>query len=275
VHVQDALYLTSVTALLLARRRGVPSVLTQHVAFVPQGNALLDLAQRAAIRTLGRTARRATVVVALNPSVADWARRTWRLREVETLPVGVPAVPVSTAERAATRRELGLEDDAFMALFSGRDVPKKRLDVFLAAADPAYELVAVTDRRDNGSSGAQIVPFMTPDRFRRVLAAADAFVLPSEGEGLPLALQEALVTGLPCVVTREPGYERYLADDEVVYVTPEPAAIREVLRGLVSSPERRRELAERARGAGEREFGVERFVDAYEGLYAAVRTRSS
>ena len=197
VHVQDALYLTSVAALVLARRRGVPSVLTQHVAFVPQGNAILDLAQRAAIASLGRAARLASAVVTLNPSVAGWARETWGLGDVRTLPVGVPPAPVSVEERAAVRQELGVEDDAFVVLFTGRDVPKKRLDVFLAASDPAYELVAVTDRGDNGHSPARLVPFMPPERFRRVLAASDAFVLPSEGEGLPLALQEALVPGSP------------------------------------------------------------------------------
>ena len=53
VHVQDALYATSVGTLVAARRAGAPSVLTQHVAFVPQQNVVLDTAQHAAIATLG------------------------------------------------------------------------------------------------------------------------------------------------------------------------------------------------------------------------------
>jgi phosphatidylinositol alpha-1,6-mannosyltransferase len=272
VHVQDALYLTSIAALCLARRHHVPSVLTQHVAFVPQGNAGLDLAQRAATRTLGRVARLADAVASYNPNVAEWARRTWGLREVRLLPVGVHPVAVPAEERRAARQKLGIADDAFVALFTGRDVPKKRLDVFLGASDPAYELVAVTDRRgDGGSGGGWLVPFMPPDRFGRLLASADAFVLPSEAEGFPLALQEALVAGVPCVVTREPGYERYLTDEDVVFVPPDPTAIRAALLRLASDPDHRSALAEAAREAGRRRFDADVFVDAYESLYAELR----
>jgi D-inositol-3-phosphate glycosyltransferase len=269
VHAQDALYLTTLAALSLARRKRVPSVLTQHVAFVPQRRALLDFAQRAAIATLGRSARLADVVAAYNPSVAVWARRTWGLRDVRALPVGVPVSATSDDERGAVRRELGVEDGAFVALFAGRDVPKKRLDLFLAARDPAYELVAVTDRRDV-APGVRLLPFTSPEQFRRLLAAADAFVLPSEGEGLPLTLQEALVSGIPCVVTREPGYERFLADDDVAFVPPSAEAIRAALVRLAGDPAYRRTLSGRAHATGTASFGLARFVTAYEMLYQEV-----
>lgn len=270
VHAQDALYATSVAALVLARRNRVPSVLTQHVAFVPQGNAALDLAQRAAIATIGRSARLADAVASYNPSVAEWARRTWRLEDVRVLPIGVPPPAAGAPGRAAVRRELGLSDDAFVALFTGRDVPKKRLDVFLAAHDQTYELVAVTDRRGVAPPGTRLLPFTSPERFAPVLAAADAFVLPSEAEGFPLALQEALVAGLPCVITRHAGYERFLSDDEVVFVRPEADEVREALLRLAAHPDERHALSDRAAAAGRREFGLDRFVDAYQELYAQV-----
>jgi D-inositol-3-phosphate glycosyltransferase len=270
VHAQDALYATTLAALVLARRQGVPSVLTQHVSFVPQRNAAVNLAQRVAIQTIGRTARLASAVASYNPSVAEWARRTWGLRDVRLLPIGVPTPIVEAADRITIRRELGLADDAFVALFTGRDVPKKRLDVFLAASDPAYQLVAVTDRADGRSSGARLLPFTTPDRFERLLAAADAFVLPSEAEGFPLALQEALVAGLPCIVTPEPGYKRFLADGEVIFAPPTASAIRKALLRLASDESYRRTLADRAQSAGRREFGLIPFLDAYERLYASV-----
>jgi D-inositol-3-phosphate glycosyltransferase len=270
VHPQDAIYATSVLALTLARRQHVPSVLTQHVAFVPQGNGTLDAAQHAAIATLGRVARLATRVVSYNPSVAAWAEATWGLGHVDVLPPGVAEAPA--VDRGAVRRSVGLAEDRFIALFAGRDVPKKRLGVFLAAQDPAYDLVAVTDRPpDETPLGARILPFLEPDRFRELLAAVDAFVLPSEAEGFPLALQEALVTGLPCVVTGGPGYDHYLRDGEWIRVDADPSAIREAVAALAGDPARRDELAQRARAAGEREFGVAAFVAAYERAYAAAR----
>ena len=90
VHVQDAIYLTSLPALALARRRRIGSVLTQHVAFVPQSSGLKDALQHAVHATLGRSARLATRVATLNPAVAEWVERTWGGRDVRVLPVGTP-----------------------------------------------------------------------------------------------------------------------------------------------------------------------------------------
>jgi glycosyltransferase involved in cell wall biosynthesis len=256
-----------VLALTLARRRRVPSVLTQHVGFVPQRHAALDAAQRLAIATAGRAARLATRVTSYNPAVAEWAATTWGLHAVAVLAPGVPDAPA--VDRDAVRAAHGLPPDRFVALFAGRDVPKKGLDVFLAAAGSAYELVAVTDRLpDEAPLGTRILPFLEPERFRELLAAVDAFVLPSEAEGFPLALQEALVTGLPCVVTPGPGYDHYLGDDDVLRVARDPEELRAALERLAADEELRRELSRRARAVGERHFGVAAFVDAYEQIYS-------
>jgi D-inositol-3-phosphate glycosyltransferase len=269
VHVQDALYLTSAAALGVAKREQVPSVLTQHAPFVPQPSRALDLAERIAVRTVGQCARLATRVVTYNDAVSEWASSVWGLADVPVLPTGGATPDAGGADRSTLRRDLGLPTDRFLALFVGRDVPTKRLDLFLAAADPAYELVAVTDRvADRVPAGTRVLPFMAPERLERLLLAVDAFVLPSKAEGFPLSLQEALLAGLPCIVTRVPGFERYLVDDDVVWVDPDPDEIRAALQRLASDGELRIELGGKAKTAGRREFGLERFLDAYEALYA-------
>jgi glycosyltransferase involved in cell wall biosynthesis len=272
VHVNDALYATSIAALRAARRRGVPSVLTQHVAFVPQRNALLDAAQRIAIATLGRAARLATVVVTYNPDVSEWAARTWHIPEPKVMPVGVPP-PARGIDRGAVRRSFGVPEDAFVALFVGRDVPKKGLDVVLAAADPAYRLVAVTDRTRD-APGATLLPFMSPDRLAELMAAADAFVLPSEGEGFPLTLQEAFAAGLPVVTTMQPGYEHFVGAGDVLAVERAPGPVRDALRRLAADPGLAVTLAARSREVADRHFGLDRFVSAYEELYGSITTSS-
>jgi glycosyltransferase involved in cell wall biosynthesis len=266
VHAHDAIYATTVVSLALAHQQGVPSVLTQHVGFVPQRRRALDVAQHAAIATIGRSSRLATRVVAYNPAIAEWASERWSLPDVGVLPPGVPEAP--DVDREHVRRELGLPPERFIALFVGRDVPKKGLDVFLEARDPAYELLAVTDRSPaRAPQGTRILPLVEPERFRALLCSVDAFVLPSEGEGFPLALQEALVSGVPCVVTPGPGYDHYLRDGEALFVRREAGEIRAALRRLAADDSARAQLASRARAAGRREFGVERFADAYEELY--------
>jgi D-inositol-3-phosphate glycosyltransferase len=266
VHAHDALYATSVLSLALARSAHVPTVLTQHVAFVPQRRRLLDAAQRGAIATLGRSARLATRVVAYNPAVAGWAQATWNLSSVPLLSPGVPEAP--KVDRAEVRLRLGLPDDRFIALFVGRDVPKKNLDVFLAAADPIYDLLAVTDRPPaTAPPGTRILPFLEPLEFRELLASVDAFVLPSVGEGFPLALQEALVTGVACVVTRGPGYDHFLREEEALLVQRDAGEIRTALTELAGSEELRLGLGRRAREVGHREFGLAKFIADYERTY--------
>src|SRR5207247_1343706 len=130
------------------------------------------------------------------------------------------------------------------------------------AADQAYDLVAVTDRPNGGS--ARFLPFMSSDRLQELLGCVDAFVLPSEGEGLPVSLQEALATGIPVVTTRQPGYERYLSADDVIYVERDAAAVRAALLRLVGDEGLRHRLGSRSREAAERNFGIEGFVRGYE-----------
>ncbi len=269
VHVQDGIYATSAAALGWARRRGVPSVLTQHVAFVPQANAVLDALERIALRTLGSSVRLSTRVVTLNPAVAEWAERQWGLDGVEALPVGVPEISHSV-DVAAVRASFGLPHARFLALFVGRDVPKKGLDHFLAATDPAYELVAVTDRPAAGETRGHIVPFMAPERLHELLAAVDAFVLPSVAEGFPVSIQEALAAGLPVVTTGGDGYDRYLRPGDVLFVERNAEAVRRELRRLATDGSLRAELSRRSHEAAQREFGVGRFVDAYERLYLGI-----
>ena len=273
VHVQDAIYATSLPALVLAYRRRVASVLTQHVAFVPQRSRALDAVQHAAYATLGRGARLATVVATLNPAVAEWVRLRWRIADARVLPVGVPPMG-SAADRGELRRSFGLPDDRFIALFVGRDVPKKGLDVFLGASDPAYELVAVTDRADN-VEGATILPFMAPEAVQELLDCVDAFVLPSVGEGFPISLQEALVKRLPVITTWQSGYEHYLDPDDVLVVERDSGSVRATLQRLVGDEALRASLSERSQAAAQRNFGVEPFVSAYEETYSEVRTLRS
>lgn len=268
VHPQDAIYATSVAALRSARSHGVPSVLTQHVGFVPQASRALDALQHVATATLGRVARIADRVVTYNDAVADWAAEQWGIERPAPMPSGVERPRASHEERIALRRALGIGPEELVALFTGRDVPKKRLDAFLDAADPSVmRLVAVTDRTIVDREGVIGVPFLPPERFRALLASVDAFVLPSEGEGFPLSLQEALLAGLPCVVAPHPGYDRYLGPGDVLEVDPSPSAIRASLAALRDDPALRGSLAERARAAGERSFGVEAFASAYLELY--------
>jgi glycosyltransferase involved in cell wall biosynthesis len=267
VHVQDVLYATSVAALRAARRAAVPAVVTHHVGFVPQSNAALDVVEWAAVRAAAPVARLATKSVAYNPDVRDWVERTWRVPEVELAPIGV-----RTAGSTAERRAFGLPEDRFLALFVGRDVAKKRLDLVFEAADPAYDVVVVSDTRRAPKPGVRILRPMPAPRLSELMRCVDAFVLPSRDEGLPLALQEAMAAGLPVVTTISPGYRRYFTADDVLPIEPTAESVHSALLDLARDSRLRERLGRRSLEVAREHFGEDAFVAAYERLYQQLLT---
>ena len=80
------------------------------------------------------------------------------------------------------------------------------------------------------------------------LSAADAFVLPSYSEGLPVAVLEALGSGLPVVVTEECNLPEIAESGAGSVVPPEASRIAEAITRLFSLPsDSRRAMGSEAR----------------------------
>src|SRR3972149_5403661 len=77
---------------------------------------------------------------------------------------------------------------------------------------------------------------------RPVLRAADAFVLPSRYEGMPLALLEAMAAGLPCVVSDVGDCGLLVREGArgVGVPTENRAALADALGSVLAQPHRRR-----------------------------------
>jgi glycosyltransferase involved in cell wall biosynthesis len=80
-----------------------------------------------------------------------------------------------------------------------------------------------------------------------VFAASDVFALPSVGEAYGIAVVEAVQAGLPVIAT-DAGAMREIVSGAGIIVRDE-AAFGEAVRDLVTKPDLRRELAQRARAA--------------------------
>lgn len=115
--------------------------------------------------------------------------------------------------RRRVRRDLGIEEDAFVVLHVGRFVPVKNheflIDVFaeLLKLIPNAVLVMVGDGplRDEALGRVNDLGILGKVRFSGIVdntedyySAADVFVFPSIYEGLSLSLVEAQASGLPC-----------------------------------------------------------------------------
>jgi glycosyltransferase involved in cell wall biosynthesis len=285
VHAHGFLYQSSATALALARRApGRPlRVLTEHVAHVPYTSLVLDRVERVAVATIGRAvARRAEAIATYNDRVAA---------ELQALAPGTMAVriangvdverfrPASDPERARLRAELGW-DERPRVLLVGRGVEKKGLRVALEAvtlADGAFELVLAGPglAAPPGALAVETLGTLPPGRLAEVYRAADAFMLPSVGEGFPLSAQEAMASGLPVVLGDDPAYASVVggAGAGARLVPPAPEALVAELLSLLADPDQRAragaEAADHARAA----FSWPAAADVHERLYAEVAER--
>jgi len=95
------------------------------------------------------------------------------------------------------------------------------------------------------------------------LAAADVFVLPSRFEGLPLALLEAMATGLPVVVSAVSGNTDAVRDgvDGLLVPPEDPAALAAAVAHVLREPELAARLGTAARLRVASHFAVETMVD--------------
>ena len=133
----------------------------------------------------------------------------------------------SQAKREETREQQGLAPDEFVFLHIGAFNAQKNqaflLEAFhsLLKTAPESRLVLVGDGERRASCEARTealgirkqVSFLgLRDDIPALLSAADAFVLPSLHEGLPLTLVEAQCAGVPCVASDRVTRESALTD---------------------------------------------------------------
>lgn len=105
------------------------------------------------------------------------------------------------------------------------------------------------------------------------LASLDVFCLPSRWEGLPFALLEAMMAGLPCVASDVGDVAAVLGPAGVVVPREDPEALADAMRALAQSPERRLELGRAAHRRARERHSVERMVSDTAALYDEVLGR--
>ena len=190
---------------------------------------------------------------------------------------------VSPAPPPADRAELELASGRRLVLAVGRLVEQKNHALAIQAiADVPDAVLAIAgdgmlrdelERLAEETSVADRVLFLGVRRDARALmGAADAVVLSSRWEGLPLTALEALASGTPLVATDVRGLRELVHDGENALLVPEePQALAAALRRVLDDPVLAARLAEAGKqveGAGSDEELVARFLELYERLAA-------
>jgi glycosyltransferase involved in cell wall biosynthesis len=212
VHLHDCLYLPNILAYLGARIARKPVLVTQHLGEVPYRNPLLRAAVSTANRIFGRLVLGgACRVVFESATVQRYFERFVRFRAPPVLiPNGVDTAQFHPSDnRVALRAKLGVPTDRPLLLFLGRFVEKKGLPMLeeLTARLPQVHWLFAgwgpLDPARWARANVTVLHSPEPSQIAPLYQAADLFVLPSVGEGIPLALQEAMACGTPALVGDE------------------------------------------------------------------------
>jgi len=175
------------------------------------------------------------------------------------------AAVASATDRRKIRAEWQIPESATVALFCAKFLPRKRpqdaLQAFAQANAPDSYLVMVGDGPawDNLQNEAEQLGIKDRVRFiglvkyshlPEVYAASDVLVFPSEHEPYGLPVNEAMICGIPAIVSDHVGAALDLIENEqtgFIYACGDVAALAAILRGVLSDRARLKRMGEAAR----------------------------
>lgn len=265
---------------LLALGRPVPMVRTRHIsAPVHRNFPTRWLYTRA-------TKRIVTAGEALKRQLVE--QNGFAPERIESVPTGVDAERFRPGPRAAARAALGLPQDKTLIgiVATLRDWKGHHYLLEAMAGLPVNaHLVIVGDGPQRQNLEALIGRLGLRERVRLPgnqrdvvpwLQALDLFALPSyANEGVPQALVQAMLTGLPCVSTGTGSIWELARHEDTALVVPpqDAAALRAALERLIADPALGARLGEAARRHCAAHFSYEAMLDRMERIYAEAAGR--
>lgn len=206
------------------------------------------------------------------------------------VPNGVPDIPRSSDIARQVRQELAVADDDFVFLAIGNPRPEKAFEDLVSAAarlqarHPARPFAVwiagtLSDSPYCQDLQARVhaskVPGLRLLGFRadaaRLYSAADALVLSSRSEGLPMVVLEAMMSRLPVIATRVGAVPEAIPQGGGILVSPEsPNELAQAMEQLLTADRLQRErMGELARQRATDQYGIGAMVDGYLRAYAS------
>ncbi len=204
---------------------------------------------------------------------------------IDRIPNGVDTEsfrPPTIDQRAAARSGLNIDENTPTAVFIGRLISLKQVDLLLRAwkaamSDAGGRLLIVgggpeLDRLEGLAAELEPpgVEFLGPrDDIRALLAAANLFVLPSRQEGLSMALLEAMATGVPPLVSDLPGHRSVVEHGVNGWLFPATSQqhLEALLRATLGAAQRSDRPGRLARQTVEDRFSVRHVAGRHISLY--------
>lgn len=202
---------------------------------------------------------------------------------------------ISDVDRNVLRRKLGISEDDFVFIFIGRYVHFKgfnlsiRAFLLLASSCPHAKLLLVGARDSLHASGlcaaeekawqesSQVIDISWTNRIERYIAIAHVSVFPSEREGMPVSLMEALSMGVPVITFDSRGCRDVVRNgiDGIVLNDRTVDRLEQTMKIFIQDVDVREKMKAAAL-AGRDRFCRKHFVSTQIGIYQdSLRRRES
>ena len=231
----------------------------------------------------------ATGSVCVSQGVLKFSRDVGGLNTARliVIPNGIDPRPFDDAPRLS-RTEIGVAENAHLALYVGRLDVQKGLPDLLDAAErlvnerPHWHLVLAGDGPTRSWLMAEIANrrglrgrvhwLGSRDDIPALLKSADVLVLPSLWEGMPNVVLEAMAASRPVIGTAVEGTQDLIVPGKTGWLIP-PSDVGSLTRALLEaadSPECCLRYGEAGRRRVETEFSLDKTVAAYEGMWTRI-----
>ncbi len=289
--VQTWMYHADLVGTLAARMAGGPPVVwnIQYGGFHPRRDkrSTVLVAQACARLSHRQPARIVSCSVAAQEAHGKLGYNTDKITVIPNA-ADTTAFRPNREVRSVVRKELGIGGEAPLIGVVGRFDPQKDHHNFVQAAirlhqdwPDAYFLMCGLDVTWQNPAFAEWIPAAMHDRFHllgrrqdvaRLAAALDVGCLSSAyGEGFPMALNELMACGIPCVATDVGDCALLIGDTGLVVPPRDPQALADAWREMIEKgPEQRARLGWAARERVEQHFSITEIARCYERLYEEV-----
>jgi glycosyltransferase involved in cell wall biosynthesis len=294
VHTQMPFVYPTQAAARAAFVRGRPVFYSQRGVFDPSRLQFRSWKKSLYIRLVERPImRRATGLVALTADEASSFRALGIETPVHLVPNGIDVERFRRVP-AGSLSELGISDEHKVVLFLARLHQTKGADVLvdaflrvaprhpksvlvLAGNDEQGLLPGLTARIASANAAARVMTpgLVTGELKLDLLARADLFALPSIGEGLSMAVLEAMASGTPAILSRECNLPIVETAGAGAVVERTVDQFARALDRFLQDDALRQAAADRAYALARDEFGWRPVLDRLEALYASAIDRAS
>jgi glycosyltransferase involved in cell wall biosynthesis len=282
--VHTHLLYANILGSIAARLANIPVVCTLHSTQFEQGRRprwLLPFLEGLCLRNF------ADRILAVGEKVAAAHRGQYPGRSVDVVTNGIPKPTYPSAqERERLRREMTGDGSDPVVITVGRFTGAKGYEDMIEAfhllqgraTNP--KLMMVGSGPKVGAIKSQIADLnlkqsiiLTGERedVSQLLALSDVFASSSHREGLPLAVLEAMMAGLPVVATSVGDIPNVVTKETGVVVPPHrPELLADALEDLLNNPQKRHAMGQAAYHRAMNEYSIDAWMKKQLALYREV-----